>query len=116
MDWRPDSFHAGQLYELTGPRLLTFAEAVAEIAAATGREVRFVPVSMERYASLLGELGVPVEFVSLVMYLFTEVLDGRNAHLTDGVRRALGREPRDFTDYARDAAANSVWGEIHARL
>ena len=41
--------------------------------------------------------------------LFTEVLDGRNAHLADGVQRALGRQPRDFRDYARDAAATGVW-------
>lgn len=29
-------------------------------------------------------------------YLFTEVLDGRNASLRDSVERALGRQPRDF--------------------
>jgi hypothetical protein len=44
-------------------------------------------------------------------YLFSEVLDGRNASLTDGVRRAVGREPKDFADYARDAAATGVRGE-----
>ena len=43
-------------------------------------------------------------------YLFTEVLDGRNAHLAEGIQRALGREPRDFKDYARDTAARGVWG------
>jgi uncharacterized protein YbjT (DUF2867 family) len=107
--------HAGQRYELTGPRLLTFAEAVEEIAGATGREVRFVPVSMERYASLMTELDVPAEFASLLTYLFTEVLDGRNAHLADGIERALGRAPRDFTDYARDAAATGIWGGVHAQ-
>ncbi len=101
--------HAGELYELTGARLLTFAAAVGEIAEATGREVRYVPVSVEEYASVLAEQDVPAEFVTFLTYLFTEVLDGRNAHLTDGVRRALGREPRDFTDYARDAAATGVW-------
>ena len=42
-------------------------------------------------------------------HLFGEVLDGRNSHLTDGVRLALGREPQDITDYARDAAATGVW-------
>jgi len=47
--------------------------------------------------------------VRLLTYLFSEVLDGRNAHLTDGVQRALGREPRDFAHYARDAAAAGVW-------
>jgi hypothetical protein len=35
--------------------------------------------------------------------------DGRNAHPADGVQRALGWEPRDFRDYARDAAATCVW-------
>ncbi len=27
----------------------------------------------------------------------------------DGVQRALGCEPRDFSDYARDAAATGIW-------
>ncbi len=101
--------HAGQVYEVTGPRLLTFADAVAEIARATGREIRFVQVSPDEYAAALAAAGVPAEFVWLLDYLFTTVLDGRNACLTDGVRRALGREPRDFSDYARDAAASGVW-------
>ena len=59
---------------------------------------------------MLAEQDVPAEYVWLLTYLFTEVLDGRNAYLTDGVQRALGREPRDFADYARDTAATGVWG------
>jgi uncharacterized protein YbjT (DUF2867 family) len=101
--------HVGQLYELTGPRLLTFAEAVQEIAQATGREIRYVPVSVEEHAAAAAEHGVPAEVVDLLTYLFTEVLDGRNARLADGVQRALGREPRDFADYVRDVAARGVW-------
>ena len=99
--------HAGELYELTGPRLLTFAEAAGEISRAAGREVRYVPVSTEQFASALSQEGVPPEVTGLLTYLFTEVLDGRNAHPTDGIRRALRREPKDFADYARDAA--TVW-------
>ena len=102
--------HAGEIYELTGPRLLTFAEAIDEISWAAGRKIRYVPISVEEYASVLAEQDVPAEFVWLLTYLFTEVLDGRNAYLTDGVQRALGREPRDFADYARDTAATGVWG------
>lgn len=101
--------HAGRLYEVTGPRLLTFAEAVAAIAEASGREIRYVRVSPAQYAATLTAQGVPAEFVWLVNYLFTTVLDGRNASLTDGVRRALGRAPRDFADYARRTAASGVW-------
>src|SRR5215204_843357 len=101
--------HAGQLYELTGPRSLTFAHAAAEIAEATGREVRYVPVSLEEHAAEAAEHGVPAEVVDLLTYLFAEVVDGRNADTTDGVRLALGREPKDFADYAREAAATGVW-------
>jgi uncharacterized protein YbjT (DUF2867 family) len=101
--------HVGQVYELTGPRLLTFAEAVEEIARATSRKIRYVPVSIDEFAASAAEQGVPGEFVDLLRYLFGEVLDGRNARLADGVQRALGREPRDFREYARDAAASGAW-------
>jgi uncharacterized protein YbjT (DUF2867 family) len=101
--------HAGQIYELTGPRLLTFPEAISEIAGATGRKIRYVPVSVEEYASMLSEQGVPAEFVWFVTYLVSEVLDGRNANLIDGVQRALGREPKDFAAYAREVAATGIW-------
>jgi uncharacterized protein YbjT (DUF2867 family) len=103
-----DDRHIGELYELTSPRLLTFAEAVAEIATATGREIRYVPVSIEEYAAGAAEFGVPAEFVEFLSYLFSEVL-GRSAYLTDGVQRALAREPRDFSAYARETAASGVW-------
>jgi uncharacterized protein YbjT (DUF2867 family) len=101
--------HVGKVYELTGPRLLTFEDAVAEIAQATGRNIRYAPVSIEDFSAGLREQAVPGEWIELLVYLFEEVLDGRNAHLADGVQRALGREPKDFADYARDAAATGVW-------
>ena len=101
--------HRGEVYELTGPRLLTFAEATEEIATAAARQIRYVQISVEQYASLLAQLEVPADLASLVTYLFTEVLDGRNARVMDGVERALGRRPRDFRDYARAAAATGVW-------
>jgi len=102
--------HEGQLYELTGPRLLTFEDAVGEIARASNRPLTFLRITPGQYAEALRQHGVPDDFVSLVMYLFTTVLDGRNASLADGVQRALGREPRDFAEYARDTAATGVWG------
>jgi len=101
--------HAGCLYELTGPRLLTFPDAVAEIGAAAGRRVGFVSVSMDDYASAASAAGVPDDYLWLLRYVFEETLDGRNASLGDGVRLALGRAPRDFADYARDVAATGAW-------
>ena len=93
---------------MTGPRLLTFAEAVAEIAAATGRESAS-PRSPRRRTRRRWRAGRAGRIIWLLNYLFTTVLDGRNASLADGVQRALGREPRDFADYARETAATGVW-------
>jgi len=104
-----DDRHVGQLYELTGPRLLTWSEAVGEIGKAAGRDVPFVVITPDQFAAGLTEAGVPEDVVGLLIYLFTTVLDGRNAKLADGVQRALGREPKDFADFARDAAATGVW-------
>ena len=101
--------HDGEIYEVTGPRLLSFADAVAEIAEATGREIDYVPVPIDAYARELVAHDVPDDVVALLTYLFTEVLDGRNANLTDGVQRALGRAPADFGDYARATAASGAW-------
>jgi len=91
---------------------LTFSEAVEEIARATGRPTRFVSLSRDEFRTSFADQNLPAEFVSLIDYLFTEVLDGRNAHLTDGVQRAIGRPPRDFTDYVMNAAATGVWDGV----
>jgi uncharacterized protein YbjT (DUF2867 family) len=106
-----DRRHAGELYEVTGPRLLTFADAAAEISHASGRVVGYVPVTPEEYAAGAADQGIPADLVGALTDLFQEVLDGRNAYLTDGVERALGRPPRDFADYALAAARTGVWAQ-----
>ena len=104
-----DDRHIGQLYELTGPRLLTFAEAVSDIAAAAGRPIAYRTISVDDFTADLRAAAVPEEFVELLTLLFTEVLDGRNASLADGVQKALGRPPRDFRDYVQETAATGIW-------
>ncbi|WP_443065914.1 NmrA family NAD(P)-binding protein [Streptomyces sp. NBC_00503] len=100
-----DDRHIGRTYELSGPRLLSFSDVAAELSKATGREISYVPVSDEEYRGALREHGLPEEFADL----FALILDGRNAHVVGGVEEALGRGPRDFADFAREAAARGVW-------
>lgn len=101
--------HAGRTYDLTGPRLLTFPDAVPEIARATGRDIRFTSITIEEFTASLDADGLAPDAVQLIRYLFGELLDGRNAYLGAGVREALDRTPRDFTDYAAATAASGVW-------
>lgn len=104
--------HAGEVYEVTGPASLTFAEAAGEIGAATGREIRSVELALEQFTGALAAEGVPADFIELMSYLFTEVLDGRNAATADGVQRALGRPPRDIRSWARAEADAGAWGMV----
>ena len=102
--------HTNQLYELTGPRALTFAEAVTEIARSTRRGIEFVAVPADAYRQAMEQQQLPQELIDLVLYLFTTVLDGRNTPIADGVQRALGRPARDFSDYVQRTAAAGTWG------
>jgi len=103
------SDHSAQVYELTGPRLMTFGQAIAEIAAASGRTIPYVPISAADYRQGMQEAGIPDDYSWLVDYLFTTVLDGRNASLTADVQRVLGRPARDFSVYASTVAATGIW-------
>jgi uncharacterized protein YbjT (DUF2867 family) len=100
--------HLGATYDLTGPRLLTFAQATAELGAALGRRIKYRPVSSAEYATALAAF-LPPEHVTLLIDLFRHVLDGHNAHLSDGVERVLGRPARDFREFAREAAMTGRW-------
>ncbi|MFE3034048.1 NmrA family NAD(P)-binding protein [Streptomyces canus] len=101
--------YVGETITVSGPRLLTFGEAVAEIAKATGRGLTYRAVSPEQYGENLLGFGVPAEEVQALVEAFTQLLDGRNAYLSDGVQQVLRREARDFTDFAREAAAVGTW-------
>lgn len=104
-----EDYHNGQVYEVTGPRLMTIADIAADLSHAIGRDIAYVDVPHEDFVSEVANSGAPKDVVWMLDYLFSTVLDGRNAHLTDGVQRALGRPPKDFADYARDVAATGVW-------
>lgn len=105
-----DTEHNGQIYELTGPRLLTFQQVMEEIAVASGRSISFTPISLPAYISMLEDLRVEKDFIWLIQYLFTEVLlEPKNAILSADIRKVLGRSPKDFRQFAMEQAALGTW-------
>lgn len=102
-------FHNGEIYEVTGPRLMSMADIAADLSKATGRSITYVNVPHDAFVAEIANSGAPKEVTWMLDYLFATVLDGRNAHLTDGVARALGRPPKDFAAYARDVARTGLW-------
>ncbi|MBX4932716.1 NmrA family transcriptional regulator [Rhizobium bangladeshense] len=104
-----DPGHRNKTYELTGPRALSFPEAVGEIAAAAGRPIEYEQVSMADFTSGLADAGLPQGLIDLLEELFGQVLDGRNSGTTGGVAEILGRPATDFSEYARRTAATGTW-------
>lgn len=104
-----DDSHNGKTYELTGPRLLTFKQAVNEIAEASGRNITFQSLSLEEYTQMLREYQVPEDHIWLVNYLFEQVLDGRNSNITQDIENVLGRKAKDFSTYAKETAKTGIW-------
>lgn len=104
-----DESHNGKTYELTGPRLLTFKDAVNEIANASSRNISFQSLNLEEYAQMLKEYQVPEDHIWLVNYLFEQVLDGRNSNVTSDIEKVLGRKAKDFSAYAEETAKTGIW-------
>lgn len=100
--------HRGELYEVTGPRLMSFAEMAAELSQAIGSSIQHVPITFEAFHANIAQAGG--DFVADVFTAIArETLDGRNANTCDGVQRALGRPARDFSDFAAMAAKSGAW-------
>lgn len=107
-----DDAHNGKTYEITGPRALTFEEAVKEIAAGTGRNIAFQAVSLEAYNSMMEAAGVPANYIWLFDYLFREVLGNeKNQAISSDVEKVLGRKATDFKEFVRHAAPTGVWNQ-----
>lgn len=102
--------HNGQIYELTGPRTLTFPEVIEEISKATGRHIDFTPISLTAYTKMLEEFQVPADYIWLINYLFTEVLaaEGNNV-VTHDIEKVLGRKAKDFSEYVQETVVTGVW-------
>ncbi len=102
--------HNGNIYELTGPRLLSFKEVIGEIAKATGRDLQFIPISLPQYVDAMKAQQLPNDVIWLIEYLFREVLDNENNQIvTNDIERLLGRKPIDFSDYVAETVKTGIW-------
>ncbi|MCK0189159.1 NAD(P)H-binding protein [Arenibacter sp. F20364] len=102
--------HNGKIYQLTGPRQLTFKEVIQEISDATGRDIAFTPIALPAYTQVMKQQGVPADFVWLIEYLFSEVLGNpNNAEITHDIEKVLGRKPKDFSQYVKETVATGIW-------
>lgn len=99
--------HEGRVYEVTGPELLTFADAAALLGATGGEPVEYVPLTFDEFHAIIAA-EIDQASADLLTDLCREVFDGRNESVTTGVRDALGRDPRSLREVFADAGAVPV--------
>lgn len=91
-----DVRHQNTLYEVTGPELLTFNDIAGQLTEVLGKPVTFSFITPAEFAASMSAINVPEDVISMLNFLFTEVLDGRNQYITNGIEQALGRKPKSF--------------------
>jgi len=98
-----------RVFEVSGPRSMTFAECVATISEATAYPVKYTQIPLESFLDGMRAQGAPDALLWLMNELFTVVFDGRNSSPTAGVEEALGRPATDFNEYVRKVMVSGAW-------
>ena len=101
--------HAGRIYEMSGPRAITFAEAVDLIARATGRPITYREISTTEYTAALVADGMDADDAVHLTAMYEIMARGVIAEPADGVEAVLGRTPRTFEDYVLRTAVAGAW-------
>ncbi len=101
--------HAGRVFELTGPRALTFAEAVELISRASGLPITYSQITLAEYTTTLVDQGLSQTAAHNVAEMFAMMERGVISGTTNDVAAVLGRAPRTFEDYVVRAAAVGAW-------
>jgi uncharacterized protein YbjT (DUF2867 family) len=102
--------HDGRVYELSGPQALSFHDAAAAIARASGRPVRFSG-GADRYVEVMTGFGLDRRQVLAEVDAFEALAANGDAEVTDTVTRVTGRVPVSFGSYAERAAARRAWAD-----
>lgn len=104
-----DDAHNGKIYELTGPELLSFRDAVLKISTPLGREIKLTEIGIEDYVTILRSYQLPEDYVWLIRYLFSELLDGRNESIKYDIEAVLKRKPGSFGEYVQKTISTGIW-------
>lgn len=96
--------HDRRAYTLTGPRAITQAEVAALLAGATGRSVRYVPLSPAQAREEMTAARMPEWWADLLLELYAVAAAGGCSRVAPDAQQLLGRAPRDFASFAADHA------------
>lgn len=101
-----DGGHEGARLAVTGPEALTMAEVADQLSRATGRTVRYIPISPEQRRQALISHGIPAAIADALDAQVRERLQGGLESQVDlSTHRSFDIEPTTFLEFARRNAA-----------
>lgn len=107
-----DDSYNNQTITVTGPKKMTFKEVVEEMSKAIGKEIQYIPISINEFKAGMKSAGLPDSYVWLFGYLFEEVLGNPdNQTVSLDSEKVLGREATSFSTYAEETAKSGVWNQ-----
>jgi uncharacterized protein YbjT (DUF2867 family) len=99
-----DDRHINKTYDLSGPQALHTGEVAEQIGSATGRTIRYQPISVAEMEAGLRDAGMDAWFAEGLAELYGWIRDsGLASEVTDSAERLLGRKATPFRQFALDA-------------
>ncbi|MFI7454263.1 SDR family oxidoreductase [Nonomuraea sp. NPDC049714] len=99
--------HAGAVYELGGDEAFTLAELAARLSTASGREIVYNDMPVQRFAELLTSVGLPKDYAEVLAD--ADLGLGRGELFTDSgdLGRLIGRPTTTLSDAITSALGQS---------
>ena len=92
----------GQHHDLTGPRQVSWPEALEALSAELGETVTFRTSSAIELIQRLTQAGVAPGQAELLVTREWAIMAGENERTTDTVRELTGHEPRAIEEFFRE--------------
>ena len=96
--------HEGKAYTLTGPEALTYDELANELSKVLGRSISHINLPPSDLKNGMLAEGMPEEIADRMLDLERYFRDDQASRITDDITQVTGRDPRRFSQYARDVA------------
>jgi uncharacterized protein YbjT (DUF2867 family) len=97
-----DDAHDGQVYQLSGPELLSIYDIADKLSRAVGVPIKYNDLPPEEFKQLLMSMGRPLWHAEDMTLSYTKMSLGASAVLTGDVKRVVGRAATPFDQVAQD--------------
>ncbi len=104
--------HASKAYDLNGPEALSYDDVTAQLSTALGREIKHIDIPLEHLRGAMLEQHMPEFMVDNLVDLERYYSEGNAAADHNDIKAVTGKEPRTFSDFAREMAGKGVWDNV----